>query len=224
MSTTVEPTECSERREFAPVQTERARPAVTDPERLATWLLMKSIFALFGILTTVLTTSAQETLRFEARLSPVTPTATNSWINSTARLELDGYLVNYSAEISFEEFLPVNCSLDGAGTSVTFAMNWADMTIHRPGRVPGPGYDGVTYFRGSFTLPDLMKQELVTGKTTLTLRPPGRYGDFQGLVLPIPEPSTGVLTIVGLTVIATYNKRRTLELSAAEPAARGNAE
>jgi hypothetical protein len=151
---------------------------------------MKTTIALTVLLASVLTARTQGS--FTSSLSPIVPTPDNSWIRGTGDFSLDGASADFFITFDLEGVIPTTARLVGTRSDFLFDLGTPHIAIHYPG-----GGGGATEFWGSFSLPDVLHDDFVGGRTTLLLTG-SLLGDFQGAVVSVPEPSSTSLFLGGL--------------------------
>lgn len=158
---------------------------------------MKTAIVLAALLASLLTVRSQGA--FSSSLSPIVPTLDNSWFRATGEFSLAGAATDFTITFGLEGVIPTTARLVGASSGVIFDLGPSDIEIHSPGPWPG-GYDGATLFHGSFSLPDTLRNDFLAGRTTLLLTG-SRLGDFQGAVVPVPEPASVSLFAGGIVAL-----------------------
>lgn len=156
------------------------------------------------LLASLLTPQAQGA--FSSSLSPVVSTPDNSWLRATGEFSLDGASTGFMISFALEGVVPTAARLVGLSTDFLFDLGPAHIAFHSPGPWPN-GYDGATLFYGSFLLPDALRDDFTGGRTTLLLTG-SVLGDFQGAVVPVPEPSSILLLAGGVATVFSFSRRR----------------
>jgi hypothetical protein len=160
--------------------------------------------ALTVFLASSLTAHAQG--NFSSSLSPIVPTPDNSWLRATGEFSLDGASTGFMITFGLEGVIPTEARLVGQSSDFLFDLGPAHIAIHSPGPWPD-GYDGATFFYGSFLLPDALRDDFLGGRTTLLLT--GSFlGDFQGAIAPVPEPSSVFLLAGGVATVLCFRRTR----------------
>jgi PEP-CTERM motif len=161
---------------------------------------MKTTIVLATLVASLLTGRAQGT--FSSSLSPIVPTPDNSWVKATGEFSLDGVSTGFMITFGLEGVIPTTARLVGASSDFMFDLGSPHIAVHSPGPWPD-GYDGATSFYGSFSLPDPLRDDFLAGRTTLLLT--GSFlGDYQGTVLPVPEPSSVLLFASGVAALLCF--------------------
>jgi hypothetical protein len=144
---------------------------------------------------------------FRATLVPTVPTPENSWFSAVGDfLRNENGLLTYSIRFGLEEVIPARGIVIGdAQEQFAFDLGIPTIVHHSPGPWPN-GYDGATYFSGSFTLPSELEDDLRAGSASLRLEA-SAFGDFEGDIIEVPEPSSLLLGLVVVSVMMLGRKR-----------------
>lgn len=108
-------------------------------------------------------------------------------VDGTAAFVIEGNLVRFSIFINLENVVPVSAHLSGTQGDFPFDLGTPHIVVASPGPWPY-GYDGGTFFQGSFMMPINLATDFLAGQATLQLLGSSK-GDFSGQVLPALPPS-----------------------------------
>ena len=149
-----------------------------------------------------------EAQEFIAPLFPTEPTEINSWFRSNAHFNLrPDNTVNFVIRFGVENVFPDRALIFADNEEFPFDLGEGLVIIHSPG-VPWPHeYDGATQYTGSFLLSDDFIDDFGTGQSTLRLEG-SDFGDFSGSIVPVPEPSTAALVVIGIAAFGFFWHRR----------------
>jgi hypothetical protein len=148
-----------------------------------------------------------EAQEFIAPLFPTEPTEINSWFWSNAHFNLrPDNTVNFVIRFGVENVFPDRALIFADKEEFPFDLGEGLVIIHSPGPWPN-GYDGATQYKGSFLLADDFIDDFRMAQSTLRLEG-SDFGDFSGSIVPVPEPSTAALVVIGIAAFGFFWHRR----------------
>jgi hypothetical protein len=143
---------------------------------------------------------------FVAPLFPTDPTPANTWFRSNAFFYLrPDNIVEFLIRFGVEGVDSARTLIFADNEEFPFDLGEGLDIIHSPGPWPN-GYDGATQYTGSFALADSFIDDFRMGQSTLRLEG-SDFGDFRGLIVQVPEPSTAALAVVGMAAFGVFWQR-----------------
>lgn len=140
-----------------------------------------------NLLFSALLFGAAMTIQAQNSFRAVLTSAQSPHVTGTAAFVVEANVVRFTIFINLENVIPASARLVGSQGEFPFDLGTPRIVVASPGPWP-QGYDGGTFFQGSFIVPTNLATDLLAGQAALQLLGSSR-GDFSGQVLPALPPS-----------------------------------